>query len=87
MGSCLKVDDPLIQCGTKLGFRTRAHATRHFAQAFPRDRRRGQLSAYCCPHCGLWHVGHAPGSLSRAMNGKPWIKKARRWETARQEGD
>lgn len=42
------------------------HATQAGAQIALRQLRRqhghtGQLSAYRCPHCGAWHIGHTPG--------------------------
>jgi hypothetical protein len=27
---------------------------------------RGNMRVYRCPHCGLWHIGHKPGTQPAA---------------------
>lgn len=74
--------DPQSQCRGKLGFKSRAAASRMI-----RHRAKGitdvhLLDVYHCCHCGLWHFGHRPGSgclYFGAADLKPWnVRPSRR---------
>ena len=49
------VRDPAFQCAGKRGYGTKAKAKRSARRA---ERIIGRLSAYRCPHCDLFHLGH-----------------------------
>lgn len=58
------------ECGTKLGYLTKADAKR--VARFMGSRHREDVHLYRCPHCALWHVGHVvPAGIRAAIQRFP----------------
>lgn len=49
------VRDPALQCAGKRGYSSKAKAKRSGRRS---EWLLGRLSAYRCPHCNLFHLGH-----------------------------
>lgn len=53
------VHDSALQCAGKRGYASKTRAKRHARRA---ESVIGRLSAYRCPHCNLFHLGHRRSS-------------------------
>lgn len=59
------IDKPEQQCRGKVAYGTKQlakRAIRRFRAEVTNPGARKQITAYRCPHCGRFHLGHKPGS-------------------------